>query len=150
MLAVIRPDSWNLPLFLHVLGAVVLFGATSTVAIAGFAGLRWRDHAPLLSRLAVRLWLLAVVPSWFLMRVAAQWILDKEFPGDSKTPGWVDVGFIVSEAGALLLLVLGFLAWIWARGKGTGRAGVVVPWLAAIYVLALGIAMFAMSGKPGT
>jgi uncharacterized membrane protein len=34
MLASIRPDSWNLPLFLHVLGATILFGATATIAIA--------------------------------------------------------------------------------------------------------------------
>ena len=49
MLAVIRPDSWNLPLFLHVLGATVLFGATATVAIVGFAGrttLRRRRCSP--------------------------------------------------------------------------------------------------------
>jgi hypothetical protein len=148
MLAVIRPDSWNLPLFLHVLGAAVLFGATATVAIAGFAGLRWKDHAQLLSRLVLRAWLLAVVPSWILMRVAAGWILSKEFPDEDKAPGWVGVGFIVSEAGAVLLLLLGILAWLWARRKGTGRVGTVVPWLASIYVLALGIAVFAMSGKP--
>ena len=148
MLAVIRPDSWNLPLFLHVLGAVLLFGATVTVAIAGFAGVRWKDHAPLLSRLVWRTWLLAVVPSWILMRLAAGWILSKEFPDEDKAPGWVDVGFIVSEAGALLLLLLGILAWLWARRKGVGRAGAVVPWLASIYVVALGIAAFAMSAKP--
>jgi len=148
MLAVIRPDSWNLPLFLHVLGAVVLFGSTATLAIAGFAGLRWKDHAPLLSRLVLRAWLLAVVPSWILMRVAAGWILSKEFPDEDKAPGWVGVGFIVSEPGAVLLLVLGLLAWLWARRKGTGRAGPFVPWLASIYVLALGIAAFAMSAKP--
>jgi hypothetical protein len=146
MLAVIRPDSWNLPLFLHVLGAVVLFGATATVAIAGFAGRHWKDHAPLLSRLAFRTWLLAVVPSWILMRVAAEWILGKEFP--DATPGWVDVGFTVSEGGGILLLVLGALAWRWARRQGTGSAGAAVPWLASIVVLALGVAVFAMSAKP--
>jgi hypothetical protein len=148
MLAVIRPDSWNLPFFLHVLGAVLLFGAAASVAIAGFAGLRWKDHAPLLSRLVWRTWLLVVVPSWILMRLAAGWILSKEFPDEDKAPGWVDVGFIVSEAGALLLLLLGILAWLWARRKGVGRVGAVVPWLASIYVVALGIAAFAMSAKP--
>ena len=42
MLALIRPDSWNFPLFLHILGATVLFGTVATVAIAGFAS---RSHA---------------------------------------------------------------------------------------------------------
>jgi hypothetical protein len=146
MLAVLQPDSGNLPLFLHVLGAAVLFGATATVAIAGLAGLRLKDHAPLLSRLAFRTWLLAVVPSWILMRVTAEWILGKEFP--DKAPGWVDVGFTVSEGGGLLLLVLGAIAWRSARREGTGRAATVVPWLASIVVLALGVAVFAMSAKP--
>jgi hypothetical protein len=148
MLAAIRQDSWNLPLFLHVLGATVLFGSTATLAIAGFAGRRRTQHARLLSRLVLRTWLLVVVPSWILMRVTAEWILGKEFPDDAKTPGWVDVGFIVSEGGALLLLVLGILAWLSARRDGTGRVGAAVPWLAALYIVALGIAMFAMSGKP--
>lgn len=148
MLAAIRPDSWNLPLFLHVLGAIALFGGTGAVAIAGFAGRRRADHARLLSRLVLRTWLLVVVPGWILMRVAAQWILDKEFPDEDKAPGWVDVGFLVSEPGAVLLLVLGILAWLWARRNGTGRTGAVIPWLATVYVLALGVAMFAMSAKP--
>jgi hypothetical protein len=147
MLAVIRPDSWNLPLFLHVLGAITLFGSTAAVAIAGFAGRR-TEHTRLLSRLVLRTWLLAIVPSWILMRVAAEWVLSKEFPDGAETPGWVDVGFSVSEGGAVLLLVLGLLAWLWARKEGVGRVGAAVPWLAALYVLALGIAMFAMSGKP--
>ena len=29
VVALIRPDSWNFPLFLHVLGAMVLFGAVA-------------------------------------------------------------------------------------------------------------------------
>ena len=150
MLAIVRPDSWNLPLFLHVLGAVVLFGATAAVAIAGFAARRWPNQAPLLSRLVVRMWLLVIVPSWILMRIAAEWILGKEFPDGVKTPGWVDVGFFVSEGGAVLLLALGILLWLSARRQGAGRAGAVAPWLALVYVVALGVAMFSMSAKPGT
>jgi hypothetical protein len=80
------------------------------------------------------------------MRVAADWILGKEFP--DKTPGWVAVGFTVSEGGGILLLVLGAIAWRSARREGTGRAATVVPWLASIVVLALGVAVFAMSAKP--
>ena len=149
MLAAIRPDSWNLPLFLHVLGAIALTGGTGAVAIAGFAGLRSRAHAPLLSRLVFRTWLIVVVPAWLLIRLAAGWIESKEFPGTANEPGWIGVGYAVSEGGALLLLVLGILAWLWARRDGAGRAGTAVPWLATIYVPALGVGMFAMSGKPG-
>ena len=33
MLALIRPDSWNFPLFLHVLGAIVLAGSIGAVTV---------------------------------------------------------------------------------------------------------------------
>jgi hypothetical protein len=82
------------------------------------------------------------------MRVAAQLIADKEFPGDAKTPGWLDVGFIVTEPGALLLLVMLILAWFAAKRERFRAAGA-VPWLASIYLIALGVAWFAMSAKPG-
>ena len=146
MLAAIRPDSWNLPLFLHVLGATLLFGTTATVAIAGFAARARRDHSALLARIVLRTFLLGVIPSWILMRAGAAWIGDKEFP--DKTPGWVDVGFVVSEPGAILLIIVGILAWLAARKQGVGRAAVAVPVLASIYLVALGIAWFAMSAKP--
>ncbi len=148
MLALIRPDSWNLPLFLHVFGATVLFGSTATIAIAGFASQRTEEHAPLLSRVALRTFLFGIVPSFVLMRAAAQWIVGKEFPDGAKTPGWVDVGFIVTEPGAVLLLILGILTWMWRRRGAGGRAAMFVPWLALVYVLALGVAWFVMSGKP--
>jgi hypothetical protein len=147
MLALVRPDSWNLPLFVHVLGAMILFGATATVAIVGFAARAWIEHAALLSRVALKTFLLGIVPGWIAMRLGGGWIADKEFPKD--TPGWVDVGFIVSEPGALLLIVLGILAWVSVRRQGAGRAAVAVPVLASIYIVALGIAWWAMSAKPG-
>jgi hypothetical protein len=146
MLAAIRPDSWNLPLFVHVLGATLLFGTTGTVAIAGFAARARREHSALLARIVLRTFLLGVIPSWILMRAGAAWIGDKEFP--DKTPGWVDVGFLVSEPGAILLIIVGILAWLAARKQGVGRAAVAVPVLASIYLVALGVAWFAMSAKP--
>jgi hypothetical protein len=81
------------------------------------------------------------------MRAGAAWIADKEFP--DKAPGWVDVGFVVSEPGALLLIVLGVLAWAATRRQGGGRVALVAPILATVYVVALGIAWWAMSAKPG-
>ena len=149
MVAAIRPDSWNLPLFLHVLGATLTFGAVGTVALLSFAARgRVPEQALLLRRWALWTGLLGVVPAFVLMRLAAQWIADKEYPGDAKTPGWLDVGFIVTEPGALLLLVTLILAWFAAR-RERFRAAAAVPWLASVYLVALGIACFAMSAKPG-
>jgi hypothetical protein len=100
MVAAIRPDAWNLPLFLHVLGAMLTFGAVGAVALLSFAARgRVPEQGLLLRRWALWTGLLGVVPAFVLMRVAAQWIADKEYPGNAKTPGWLDVGFIVTGAG---------------------------------------------------
>jgi hypothetical protein len=149
MLALVRPDSWNLPLFLHVLGATLTFGATATVALLGFAGQRGdQDRALWLRGLSFWIGFLVLVPAFILMRGTALWILDKEYPGGHHEPGWVGVGFIVSEPGALLVIVMVILAWL-GRGKSS-RGAVAVPWLASILLVGLAIAWFAMSAKPGS
>jgi hypothetical protein len=145
MLALIRPDSWNLPLFFHVFGAIVVFGASATLAIVGYAGKRDSDHQQMLARVALRTFLFGVIPSWILMRVAAEWLAGKEFPDGVESPGWVGVGYIVSEGSGVLLLVAGILAWLSVR---RGRMMLAVPILATICVLGYAVAWFAMSGKP--
>ena len=147
MVAAIRPDSWNFPLFLHVLGSLVLFGTTGAIALAAFAARRRPEHAPLLSRITFRTFLLGVIPSWLLMRIDGQWIDSKEFPHDE--PGWVGYGYVVSEGGGLLLIVVGILTWLWARNNGTGpKKNVAIGILSSIVLVALGVAWFAMSAKP--
>jgi hypothetical protein len=145
MLALIRPDSWNLPLFLHVFGAIVVFGSIATLAIAGFASRRNEEHNALLARTIARAFILGVLPSWILMRIGAEWVRGKEFPSGSHEPGWIGVGYIVSDGTALLLIVTGILAGLSAR---RGRVMLAVPILATISVLAYAVAWFAMSGKP--
>jgi uncharacterized membrane protein len=142
MLALIRPDSWNFPLFLHIFGATVLFGTVATVAIAGFASRSHAGYEQMLARVAQRTFLLGIVPAYILMRVGAQWIDSKEFPNGDE-PGWVGVGFIVSDAGVILLLIVGILLAVRRQ-----RVLLAVPVLTAIYVVALGVAWVAMSGKP--
>ena len=82
------------------------------------------------------------------MRGTALWILDKEYPGGHHEPGWVGVGFFVTEPGALLVLVMVILAWL-SRSPNS-RGAVAVPWLASILLAGLAIAWFAMSAKPGS
>jgi hypothetical protein len=142
MLALIRPDSWNFPLFLHIFGATVLFGTVATVAIAGFASRSHAGYEQLLARVAQRTFLLGIVPAYVLMRVGAQWIDSKEFTSGDE-PGWVGVGFGVSDAGVILLLIVGILLAVRRQ-----RVLLAVPILTAIYVVALGVAWVAMSGKP--
>ena len=51
-LATIRPGSWNLPLFVHIAGAMLLVGALVVVAAAMGAALRRQDVVLELTRVA--------------------------------------------------------------------------------------------------
>jgi hypothetical protein len=149
MLALVRPDSWNLPLFFHVLGATLTFGATTTVTLLGFAGIQGdRDRTLWLRSLTFWISFGILVPAFILMRGSALWIVDKEFPGGAHTPGWVNVGFAVTEPGALLVIVMVIFAWLARSPKS--RVAVAVPWLASVLLVGLAIAWFAMSAKPGS
>ena len=144
MLAAIRPDSWNLPLFLHVLGAMTLAGATATATVLALAGLRPERRA-LLAPQTFRVLLMLAVPAWLLMRVGGQWIESKE--DIQGSPGWLGVGFAVADGGLIVLLVTTIVAWRAARGDGW--AGRTVAVLAPIYLLLLAVAWWAMAAKPG-
>jgi hypothetical protein len=119
-LAAIRPDAWNLPLFLHALSAFVLVGALVMV-MASLAGAS-RNGSAAAVRLGFRSLLLAALPAWIVMRVSAQWLLSEENL-DEEAPGWVDIGFITSESTLLLLIAATVCA-----GVAAPRA----PWASAI------------------
>jgi hypothetical protein len=140
MIAAIRPDSWNLPLFLHVLGAIVLAGAVASVALASAPAVALRG-------LPFRILTLVAVPSWLLMRLTGQWIDSKEdIPGD---PTWLGIGFTVSDLGLAVLLVATATAW-WAQKRpGLRWPRQAAGGLAFLYLLALAVAWWAMSAKPG-
>ena len=69
MLAAIRADDVNFPLFLHVFGAMLLVGALFAVALATVLAWKRPDDATGLTRFALRTLLIGVVPAWILMRV---------------------------------------------------------------------------------
>lgn len=139
MVALVRPDSWNFPLFLHVLGAAVLVGAIgATVVIA--------IRAPSLRRLLVRTMGFLVLPAWVLMRFAGQWVDSREdIPGD---PAWLGIGFGVGDAGLVLLVITALIAW-WGLRRPEGRWPVrAVAVISGVYLIALFVAMWAMTTKP--
>ena len=137
----------NFRVFLHVFGAMTLVGGVGAVTVLACATRRRPDHAALLSRLAFRTLLFVVVPAFIVMRVGAQLVVDKEYP--DKTPGWVDVGFIVTEPGLIVLIAIGVIAFMSSRRGGSGRLATALAVLAPIYLLALGVAMWAMTTRPG-
>jgi hypothetical protein len=82
---IIRPDSWNLPLLLHVVGAMALVASVSVAAIALVQGWRTSDpSAASLKRFGARTLLYAAIPSYFVMRIAAQWVESREGLGNSN------------------------------------------------------------------
>jgi hypothetical protein len=144
MLAIVRPDSWNFPLFLHVLGAMTVTGATA----AAFFGAVYERRWPWLRLVVARTLLLAVFPAWLLMRLAGQWIDSKEdVQGD---PGWLGVGFIVGDAGLVLLIVAMILGAVAVRRPQRNWPIRSVAVITCVYFVALLVAMFAMTGKPGS
>ena len=140
LLAAIRPDDWNIALFVHVLSAMVLVGSLVLVATSIAA-----DSL----RLGYRTLLLAVIPGWIAMRVSAQWIASKEGLDEvDPAPAWVDIGFITSEGSLLPLVAATICAGIAARrGRGGGlRTAALV--LVGIALVAYVVAIWAMSTKP--
>jgi hypothetical protein len=135
------------PIFLHVLGAMTLVGAVFTVVILSAAGWRRRD-APILARSAFRALLIVAIPAWIVMRVGAGWIYSKEFANSKNDPTWIGVGFAAAEPGLLLLLLATGFAFWWTRA-GKAVAGRIVLGLSSVYLLLLGVAWLAMSGKWG-
>jgi hypothetical protein len=148
MLAAIRPDSWNFPLLLHVLGASVLVGGLVVTVAAQFLGWRRPDDAAAFGRIAFWALLFVAFPAWWVMRVGGQWIYSKEGLDElDPEPGWVGVGFVTADFGGLLLLVSIVLAGLGVRRQKPvlGRIATV---LAAIVLVAYLVATWAMTAKP--
>jgi hypothetical protein len=151
VLAAIRPDSWNFPLFLHVGGAMALV-ASLVVALYSIRIARERGDQPAAQFAFRTLWRLTL-PSYIVMRVGAQWIASKENLEDSND-AWIGIGFSVSDLGLLLLIIGLVLTGLIARRakQGTSVAGAgqlrAAGILAGILVLGYLVAIWAMTTKP--
>jgi hypothetical protein len=149
MIAAIRPDAWDFPLFLHVAGAMLLVGALVVVVVTMAGALRRGDGTQVLTGLAFRTLLIGVLPAYILMRAGAEWIGSKEdVPGDVD---WIGIGYAVADGGLLLTIIAAVLAWRAARrgAAGPGGLGRGVLVLAAVLIVADGVAIWAMAAKPG-
>jgi hypothetical protein len=150
VLALSRPTDWNFPLFLHVLGAMVLVGATLT----GASALAYARGEARFLRLGYWTLLLVGLPAAIVMRIGAQWIEDKEgwndLPDDA-VPTWIDIGYIVADGGSVLFLIAlvvgGVGVYRLRDGKGAGLLKVTLV-LSLILLAAYLVAVWAMSGKP--
>jgi hypothetical protein len=152
MLAAVRPHSWDLAVFVHVAGAMILFGGLVTAAGAGILG--WRDGSSALRRFSALTLFAVALPGWIVMRVGAEWAYSKEgwdkVP-DKLQPTWLGIGYLTADIGGILLLIGLVLAGIGIRrarsGGGAGllrASSVIAALLIAVYV----VAVWAMGGKP--
>jgi hypothetical protein len=149
VLASIRPDSWNFPLFLHVLGAMILVGGL----VAGASSLAFARGENRLLRLGYWSLLAVSLPGWILMRIGAGWIASKEnlddLP-DKLVPTWLGIGYLLADAGGLVLLVAlvvgGIGMYRMRDGKGSGLLKVTLV-LALVILAAYIVAVWAMAGK---
>jgi len=148
----IRPDSWNLPLFLHVAGAM-LVTASLVVAVAALAlaGRATGEERAAITRFGFRTLLFAGIPSYFLMHGAAEWIVSRENIPSKNEPGWVGLGYGMADIGGILMLLATILAWLGARrlrsGGGAGLAKSATV-LATLVVAMFVVAIWAMTTKP--
>jgi hypothetical protein len=144
-----RPDSADFWLFLHILGGMTSVGAL-TLSFASLAG-AWRGGSAPLTRLGFRALLWGAIPAYLVLRVSSQVLLDKEGLEDAEL-AWIDIGFMVTDPGLLILIaatVLGGLAARRAGERGGPAIGArIATGLVALLLVAYLVAVWAMTAKP--
>ena len=150
MLALIRPDSWFLPLFLHIAGAMVLVGALTLACV--YLIVSWRSGSAALIRTAYMSLFYAALPGFIVFRIGAEWIVDKENLSDADL-SWIDIGYMVSDTGALFLIISLIIGGISVRRMNRGGtpsliAARIVTGLVSLTLIAYLVAVWAMTTKP--
>jgi hypothetical protein len=150
VLAVIRPDSWFFPLFLHIAGSMVLVGALALASISLIAA--WRSGSAALIRLAYLSLFYGALPGYIVFRIGSEWIASKEGLTNSDLT-WIGIGYGVSDLGALLLLVALVIGGFGVRriNRGGGASVVsarIVTGLVSLVLVAYLVAVWAMTTKP--
>jgi hypothetical protein len=148
LIAAIRPDSFNFPLFLHVTGAAVLVGAV-TAAVGTLVLTPGGGGDPEgLRRFAFRVLLIVGLPAYIVMRIGAQWIYSKEHLDKLEDdPAWVGIGFLTADLGALVLLAALICSGLAMKRSSTGL-GKAAGILCAILLVGWIVAIWAMGAKP--
>jgi hypothetical protein len=149
ILAVVRPGSWNFPLFLHVLGAMILVGGL----LAGASSLAFARGEARFLRLGYWSLLAVSLPGWILMRGGAEWIASREGWTQSGVPSptWLSIGAVLADLGGLVLLVSLVVGGIGVNRLRAGKGSGLLKATLVLAILLLGayvVAIWAMAGKP--
>jgi hypothetical protein len=151
--SVTRPDSWDLPLFVHILGAMILVGGLTLSAISLIAA--WRSGSAALTKLGFMSLFYGALPGYIVMRGGAQWIAHKEgLDNDNVDLSWINIGFSVSDLGFVLLLISLVIGGIAVRRINRGEGGAprvsarIATGLVSLFLIACLVAVWAMTVKP--
>jgi hypothetical protein len=147
-----RASDWKVPLFIHILGAMVLVGALTLSAVSLIAA--WRNGSPALTRLRMLSVFYGALPGWIVMRGGAQWIAHKEgLDSEGIDLTWLNIGFTTSDIGFVLLIVLLIIGGVAVRRinrrdavplLGTRFAAGITAFLLIAYL----VTVWAMTVKP--
>jgi hypothetical protein len=139
-----RPEA---QIFLHVLAAITLFGATGAVAVLALAA-RGRDAQAALARASFWTLLLLALPACVITIVFGSWA---ESAGHwPEGVGWIDLGAEIAAAGILALLVSTGVAFRWMRRPDTAWAPTAIGVITGLLLAALAVAWWVMSAKVPT
>jgi hypothetical protein len=87
------------------------------------------------------------------MRIGAEWIASREgwTAKGVPTPTWLGIGFILADAGGLILLVSLIVGGVGVRRLRAGQGATLLRTTLVLSVVLLGayvVAVWAMAGKP--
>ena len=150
LIAFIRTSDWETPLFLHVLGAMLLVGGMFVVTASLVTAWRAEENtAVALTRLAYRVLFIVVLPAYIAMRIGAQWVLEESPFNDDAN--WVGIGYLAADILGVLLLAALVLAGLGLR-RGINAAGTrsaqVVTVVTLVLLAAYVFTIWAMTTKP--
>jgi hypothetical protein len=149
--SVTRPDSWDLPLFVHIFGAMLLVGGLTLSAVSLLGA--WRSGSAALTKLGYMSLFYGALPGYVIMRAGAQWIAHKEHLENSDV-SWIGIGFGVSDTGVLLLIISLVIGGIAVRRINRGEGGAptvsarIATGLVSLFLVGCLVAVWAMTTKP--
>jgi hypothetical protein len=148
MLAMVQAD---IRVFIHVAGAMALVGTLTLAVFALVNAHRRGDEAAV--RFAYRVLVRAVLPAYVVMRIGAQLVVSHEHL-DKLKAAWLDIGFMTSDGGALLLLITIAISGRRLKRTKSGEASAHAAGLRAatalcgVLIAAYIVAVWAMTTKP--
>jgi hypothetical protein len=151
-LGLIRPHDWDLPLILHILGAMTLVGALTLSAVSLIAA--WRTNSGSLTRLGFMSLFYGAIPGWIVMRAGAAWIANKEGLDNSNIDlSWLNIGNATADGGFLLLIIATVIGGLMVRrirrdGSPSPIPTRIATGLVSLMVVAYLVAVWAMTTKP--